>query len=166
MLFRSPQGMPIDRAAEKTSRPDVYSVDFPIKPGETNIQLTYTMPFSGGKFEGHTFYKGGPTSLIAPVGVEIKGEGLEDRGQEPRTQSTIYQVKADSYRIEISGTGSLQQAASSSEEAAGGPEVQQIMPKVDEKRYTILAIASSILLLGFVLLYRARTPQPPAKGNS
>lgn len=162
----APQGMPIDRAAEKTSQPNVYSVDFPIKPGETNIQLSYAMPFSGGPFEGHTYFKGGPTSLIAPLGVEIKGDGLVDRGKEPRTQATIYQVQGDSYKVDISGTGTLRPASGSEGgETAGGPEVSQVMPKVDEKRYLILAISMSILALGFVLLYRAKTPQPPAKGN-
>ena len=38
----APQGMPIRRAADKTGDTDVYKVDFPIKPGETHIDVTYT----------------------------------------------------------------------------------------------------------------------------
>ena len=46
-----PQGMPIRRAAEKTATPNVYKVDFPIKPGESRVDLSYAMPFtSPGEF--------------------------------------------------------------------------------------------------------------------
>ncbi|MGH9658097.1 MAG: hypothetical protein ACRD96_06100, partial [Bryobacteraceae bacterium] len=71
----APQGMPIRRAAEKTAEPDVYRIDFPIKPGESNIQVTYTMPFSSpGTFAGRVLAKA-PTNLIVPAGVTLKGEG-------------------------------------------------------------------------------------------
>ena len=162
----APQGMPIRRAPEKTSTPDVYSVDFPIKPGESAINLTYSMPFTTGPFEGKTFYKGGPTSLIAPPGVAIKGEGLEPRGIEPRTQSSIFQVKGTSYKVEISGAGTLQRPQSGeSDQGSERERVSQILPKVYAKMYWILALSLGILALGFVLLLRAQGPEPavPAK---
>ncbi len=126
----APQGMPIRRAPEKTSTPDVYSVDFPIKPGESSINLTYTVPFTTpGAFEGKTFYQGGPTSLIAPPGVEVKGDGLESPGIEPRTQAAIFQVKGASYQVEISRAGTLQSPRSG--ESDQGCELErgsQILP--------------------------------------
>src|SRR5260370_35956514 len=74
----APQGQPIRRAPEATGVPDVYKVDFPIKPGESTVDLTYTVPFSSpGTFTGKVFYKGGPTSFIVPQGLTSKGEGLE-----------------------------------------------------------------------------------------
>ena len=38
----APQGMPVPQAAEKTATPNVYKVAFPIKPGETRIDISYT----------------------------------------------------------------------------------------------------------------------------
>ena len=39
--------------ADKTDQPDVYKVDFPIKPGETNFEVTYLVPYSSGAvYEG------------------------------------------------------------------------------------------------------------------
>jgi hypothetical protein len=163
--------MPIRRAPEPTSTPDVYSIDFPIKPGESSINLTYTMPFTSGPFEGKTFFKGGGTSLIAPPGVILKGDNLESRGTEPRTQSAIFQVKGDSYKVEISGAGSLQRPQSGEADAGGGERdrISQILPKAYTKKiagldamYWVLALALSILGLGFVTLLRAQQPEPAA----
>src|SRR5258707_14320771 len=47
-LFRS---MPIPRVAEKTKDANIYSVKFPIKPGETLFDLNYSLP---GRSEEHT----------------------------------------------------------------------------------------------------------------
>src|SRR5216684_1295178 len=37
-------GMPIQRPAEKTSQANVYKVSYPIKPGETRFDVSYTLP--------------------------------------------------------------------------------------------------------------------------
>ena len=162
----APQGMPIRRAPEATGEPNVYKIDFPIKPGESNINVNYTLPFtSPGKFEGKIFYKGGPTSLIVPQGVQIKGEGLESRGQEPRTKASIYQTTAATYKLEIEGSGALQRSEAAEPEQSG-PQLQFVLPKLYDKLYWILALSFSILLLGFVLLYRAGqagVPSAPPK---
>ncbi len=159
----APQGMPIRRAPQPAGKPDVYKVDFPIKPGESSINVTYTMPFtSPGVFEGKVLYKGGPTSLIAPQGVQIKGEGLESRGQEPRTRATIFQTAAADYKVEIEGSGSLRGQEAESEQS--GPQIQFVLPKVYTKLPWILSLAFSILALGFVLLYRSGAAAAPVKG--
>lgn len=147
----APQGMPIRRAAEKTSEANVYYIDFPIKPGESTIQLNYRMPFTPA-FEGRVLFKrGGPTSLIAPAGVQIKGQGLEPKGQEPRTQAAIFQTLAAAYKIEIEGTGALRTPVAGGESEGG---FSQVMPKVFERRYWVLGLSLAILALGFILLYR------------
>jgi hypothetical protein len=166
----APQGMPIRRAAEKTAKSNVYKVDFPIKPGDTRIDLTYMAPFTpGSSFEGRVLYKsGGPTRLVVPSGVSLKGEGIESLGQEPRTQASIYGVKGLEYKVEIQGAGALRETESSE----AGPGIVQIMPKVYQgidgsagllakvsAVKWILALAFGALSLGFVLLYRAQAPR-------
>ncbi len=160
----APQGMPIRRAPQPAGKPNVYKVDFPIKPGESTIELKYTIPFtSPGTFEGKSLYKGGPTSLIAPSGVTIKGEGLESRGQEPRTKATIYQTTLADYKLEIAGSGSLQSAQAADPEQTG-PQIQFVLPKIYSKLTWVLSLAFSILTLGFVLLYRSGPVAAPVKG--
>jgi Carboxypeptidase regulatory-like domain len=152
----APQGMPIRTAPAPAGQPDVYKVVFPIKPGETNIHVNYTVPFaSPGKFEGRALYKGGPTSIIVPEGVSLKGEGLESRGVEPRTKASIYQTNEAAFKVEIEGSGELKRGEPAAESEQSGPQIQFVLPKLYDKLYWVLALSFSILLLGFVLLYRA-----------
>jgi hypothetical protein len=161
----APQGMPVPQAAEKTATANVYKVAFPIKPGETRIDITYNVPFNApGKFEGKILYKGGPTRLVAPSGVTIKGDNIQSLGQEPRTQATIYDVKGNDFKIEISGAGALQQGEETGDDSGGGATYEQIPPKVYGKMTWILALTFGILALGFILLYRARVPETAAAG--
>ncbi len=161
----APRGMPVPQAAEKTSTANVYKVDFPIRPGETRIDLNYSVPFaSGGTFAGKIMYKGGPTRLVAPAGVTLKGDGIRSLGQEPQTQATIYDLQGSEFKVEVSGAGSLrsQADAGADDAASGGPSIEQIQPKIYGHMYWILALGLAILTLGFLLLYRARIPEKAA----
>jgi hypothetical protein len=154
----APQGMPVPQAAEKTATPNVYKVAFAIKPGETRIDIGYTLPFTApGTFEGKILYKGGPTRLVAPNGVTIKGDGIQPLGQEPKTQAVIYDLKVNDYKAEISGAGSLEAEDTGGD--SGGATYEQIPPRVYGKMTWILALTFGILTLGFILLYRARVPE-------
>src|ERR1041384_5748716 len=44
----APGGMPIGAPVVKTAKPEIFAVDFPIKPGETRINITYTIPYKSG----------------------------------------------------------------------------------------------------------------------
>jgi hypothetical protein len=161
----APQGMPVPQAAEKTATANVYKVAFPIKPGETRIDIAYNVPFNApGKFEGKILYKGGPTRLVAPSGVTIKGDNIQSLGQEPRTQATIYDVKGNDFKVEISGAGALRQGEDTGDDSGGGATYEQIPPKVYGKMTWILALTFGILTLGLILLYRARVPETAAAG--
>ncbi|MCL5742401.1 MAG: hypothetical protein M1541_00540 [Acidobacteria bacterium] len=174
----APNSVALQETAEKTSKPNIYKIAFPIRPGETRIDLTYLVPFqSGGAFEGKSLYKGGPTRLVAPSGVTIQGAGVQAVGQEPTTQATIYDVKGADFKVQITGSGSLrqQQQADTGSDDNSGPSLEQVMPKlfayVDGSAGLIpkvLAVkwillpALMILMLGFILLYRAEVPGRPA----
>ena len=81
----APGGMPIEAPLVKTARPDVFGVDFAIKPGETRIDLTYTVPYAeGAPYQGKIVTKDENTYLIAPNGVTLKGDDLNDLGIEPQ----------------------------------------------------------------------------------
>jgi hypothetical protein len=155
----APQGMPIPQAADKTSTPNVYQVAFPIKPGETRIDVSYNLPFTPpGTFEGKILYRGGPTRLVAPNGVTLKGDSIQPLGQEPRTKASIYDVKGASFKVEISGAASAQTAEGGSDDSSG-PSFEQIPPRVYRNMKWILVLAFAILTLGFILLSRARVPE-------
>jgi hypothetical protein len=169
---RAPQGMPIRRAAEKTSKPNIYKIDFPIKPGQSQFDLTYQMPFtSPGEFEGKFFYKGAPTRIVAPQGVTLSGDGVQTLGPGPAgTNVTIYGVDGPDFKVAISGTGTLRNADQSESDQGGGQSISQIMPKlygagspnatfletVGSVKW-IVSLTLGILALGFAMLYRTGT---------
>jgi hypothetical protein len=155
----APQGMPVQHVAQKTSTLNVYMIDFPIKPGETRIDVTYQMPFSERQeFAGKIFYKAGPTRLVTPAGVTLEGAGIAQVGQEPQSQALIYSVKAADYKVRIAGNGSLRASTAAADEDSG-PSIEQVLPKIYASKFWLAGLCLLILALGFVLLYRKSVPE-------
>ena len=174
----APQGMPIRRAPEATAVPNVFKVDFPIKPGESRVDLTYGLPFnSPGEFASKVLYRGGPTRVIVPPGVTLAGADLQNMGAGPMN-ATIYSTAATDFKLQVTGTGILRGQASESAESGGndsggaGGQIAQIMPKLyassdpkggfagafDSVKWVLLLVAS-MLAVGFTILYRSGPQQ-------
>ena len=150
----APQGMPIRRAAEKSNELGVMKVDFPIKPGESRIDLSYKVEFkSPGKFVGHLLEKSESTMMAIPAGVEVRGEGIETRGNEPTTQASIYSITADKYRVELNGTGELQGPTTNQDDR---PEIEVSPARITDRKYYVFGIAGAILALSFARLLQKK----------
>jgi hypothetical protein len=171
VMARAPQGMPVPRQAVKTGEPNVYKVDFPIKPGETSIDLTYTVPLGTPPvFAGKLLHAGGALRLVAPPGVTLTGAGVARVSEEPRTKAQIYSAQGPEFKVQIEGSGELRAASAAptqQEEEDSGPQITQILPPAYDKMYWTLGLAGAILLLGFALLYRRQAPgDTPSKGKT
>jgi hypothetical protein len=161
LRITAPQGMPISREAEKSRQSNVYLVRYPIKPGETRIDLQYGLPASE-KFESRILHGGGPVRIIAPKGVKLESPALADLGPEPRTQATVYELKGRQYALNIVGTGTLRDnsaeaaSASASESTAeqDSPGIDAVRPRLYERLAPVLGLVFAMLAIGFVLLYR------------
>jgi hypothetical protein len=152
-----PGGQPLQQVAQKTGQPDVFKINFPMRPGETRVDVTYTLPYKAGDpYAGKIPSKDDNTYLIVPEGITMKGDALSDMGQEPRTKAHIYGLKGTEYNVELAGTVSERNTDSdtSGADSSGQPPVQQIMPRLYTQTKLILPLALGILALGFVLLYR------------
>jgi len=178
----APGGLPIRKAPDPGSQPNTFKLDFPIKPGESRVDLQWSMPFtSPGAFQEKVLTPGGLTRLVAPVGVTFKGD-LQDLGQEPRTKANIYGVKGSDIKIDVSGTGALNQGAdtsSSGGDASGAGDsggngqsaLTMNLPKlygmvlgsadlptsVMAVKWVLLTVIG-MLAAGFVILYRKGNP--------
>jgi hypothetical protein len=147
-------GMPIQRPALKTKEPNIYKVDYPVRPGETRFDINYTVPTASPMiFSDKLIYREASSNLVIPSGVTVKSDDLELAGQEPKTQASIYRIKNASFKVEVNGTGSLQQSEGSADDN-GQPQVQEVKPRIYESLYWILGMAFAILGLGSVLLAR------------
>jgi hypothetical protein len=156
-------GMPIQRPAQKTNQPNVYKVDYPIKPGETRFDVNYTVPVTSPLiFSSKILHAEGASDLVIPTGVTIKGDDIELAGQEPKTQASIYRIKGSEFKVAVEGIGSLQPAAgdaSGGEDDNGAPTIQEVKPRIYDRLYLILGIAFATLAAGSVVLYRANSPK-------
>ncbi len=156
---RGPQGMPLPRPAEKTEENDVFKVQFPVKPGETEFQIAYVLP-AGSPFTFHgrvVSVKGmaaGPLRLVAPPGVTLAGTDIQQVGTEPTTQANIYNVLSNgNFTADVVGTGALHNAAdSSSADASDSPPVTEARPQIYTHLTLLVVLAFSILGLGLILL--------------
>ena len=147
--------MPLQKSADKTGQADIYSVDSPIKPGQTRIEIAYRVPASDS-FEVRIL-DGSKAKLVVPNGVKLTAEGLVQIGTEPSTQAVVYDVQAPKLVAKLEGTGSLRATApadqsASDEDTGGGIEAKK--PMIYERLYWILGLVFAMLAFGFVLLYR------------
>jgi hypothetical protein len=155
----APGGMPLGAAVSRNPRTETYFVDFAIKPGDTRFDVTYSVPYSeGADYAGRVLTKDDNTYLIAPQGITMKGDGLNDLGAEPRTQAHIFGLTGNTYKIQL--TGSVAPASGDDGQAQGqgesdaGPKIEQTLPRINRQAKLIIPIALGILGLGFALLYR------------
>lgn len=173
----APGGLPIRRPADPLGRPNQFKVDFPIKPGESRVDLAWTMPFrSPGQFKDHILSKAEALRVVAPVGVEFKGDGVTALGQEPTSKATIYNVTGPNLDFQVAGTGLFNQSNDSS---GNNQSLSENLPKlyglltanssflqnVSAVKW-ILATVFGMLALGFILLYRKGNPLETAKTSS
>jgi hypothetical protein len=153
VTINAPGGMPIQRSAEKTKEQDVYKIQYPVKPGESRFDVSYSLPPTE-KFTSKILHGEGVTRLVTPSTVTL--QGVQSLGQEPQTHAHIYDAGDAGYTVQITGTGSLRnaEAAPADEEDAGQPQIEEKGARVYTRMYWVLALAFAILGLGGVLLYR------------
>lgn len=155
----------VDLKPSTTGLRHVYKVDFPLPPGETRIDFTYSIPFKNpGTFSGKILHRDGVVNLVVPAGVSVKGDGLEPVGLEPQTKAAIYSIKVPNYTVELQGTGTM--AAAPADQEGPGSSLDEILPRIYGSLYPILGLALGILALGFVLFYRMGAPAPASVSNA
>lgn len=171
--IRGPGGMPpIQRPAIATQTPGVYKVDYAAKPGETEFNLSFTLPSATG-FASKTVDKGIETRLVVPRGVTVQGDGISALGDDPSGRATLYAAAGQEYSVMIGGSAAPAPVsggpASASEEDTGAPQIQETNPRLYHSLPVVLGLAIVILLLGFIVLYRSAPPNrenEPRKGKN
>jgi hypothetical protein len=154
VTINAPGGMPIQRPAEKTAQPDVYKVNYPVKPGETRFDVTYLLP-AADTFAGRNLNADSPTRLVTPGAVTLSGDGISSLGQEPQTQAHIYEVSGAKYEVKIEGVGSLRSTeAAAPDEDAGQPRIETAPARIYTRLGWVLGLTFAILALGGMMLYR------------
>jgi hypothetical protein len=160
VIITAPGGMPIPRPALKTPVAGIYKVDYPVKPGETRMDVSYTVPATN-KFSGKIVGSDAATHLVTPGTVNVTGDGIELAGREPQTQANIYNLTGLDYNLLIEGIGSLRPddsaGAAGPGDDGGSPQVEIKKPRIYAQLPWVLSLAFAILALGGTMLYRRGT---------
>jgi hypothetical protein len=158
---QGPGGMPLPRPAETTEEKDVFKVNYPIKPGETQFEITYVL-VAGSPIIYHGAVIGlkgmppAPLRLVAPSGVTVEGKDLQQLGTEPKTQATIYNVTARKFfDVNVTGTGTLHPPEGPAADENDSPKVTEGLPPVYSHLPWLITLGLGILGVGLFSLYFA-----------
>jgi hypothetical protein len=153
----APGGLPLERELTPSGQAGVYSVDYPVKPGETRFEVSYVAP-KPAEFAGRILEPGATPRLVVPAGMEASGDDLKSVGKEPQSGASIYELTKPVFQVAVTGTGSLRTQNNAQgqqdQQDSDGPRVESIAPPgYDRNMLKVLALVIAILALGFAAMY-------------
>jgi hypothetical protein len=129
---RAPNGQPIAAEVVPQSEKNRYAVNFPLRPGDTQFQLEYTLPYKGtAKIDPRPLMPAEHLVVVLPKTMHFAAadstsfKSMNDPNQPDTVVQVAQQVKAgQSIPFTITGTGTIsdqQQGGSGDQQAQGGP---------------------------------------------
>jgi hypothetical protein len=154
----------------------LYAIAYAFHPGETNIRLSYELPYAGNSatLKLPAVYAGMRMLLVAPPGVTLTGEGISAAGQEQGMNVFLHEPLAakGSLAISVSGVGSPQAAEASDGQGqqqgqegnsrTQGQQVDVAPPRIDDLKWPMLFGLVALFALGAILLSRKQVVVAPA----
>jgi len=128
---KAPNGQPIAADATPQAEKNRYAIAFPLRPGETQFQVQFTMPYSGTlKLDPKPLYPAQHVVVVLPKSMQFTAanpaqfQPMQDPNSSDTTVQVAQQTQAgQSLAFTISGTGTIsdspQQVASGSAQAQG-----------------------------------------------
>jgi len=155
-----------------------YAIAYAFHPGETNIRLSYEVPYPGNSatLKLLAAYPGMRMLLVAPPGVTLTGDGISAAGQEQGMNVFLHDALAAkaSLAVSVSGVGSPQaaEAADSPGQQQGqegnsrtqGQQVNAAPPRIDDLKWPMLIGLIALFAIGAILLSRKQIVMVPAGG--
>jgi hypothetical protein len=152
-----------------------YAIAYAFRPGETNIRLSYDLPYpnNSATVKLPASYGGMRLLLVAPPGVALTGDGVTSAGQEQGMNVFLHDPLAakGSLTVSVSGVPTQQPA-----DASAGPppqegnsrtespsqEVSMAPPRIDDLKLPLLVGLVALFALGAILLSRKQVVVAPA----
>jgi hypothetical protein len=165
-----PSGMPVVQAPIEKGK-NKYAISFAFRPGESEVRLSYELPYANNKIAVKlpTLYGGGRLLVVAPPSVTLTGDGLQMAGQEQGMN--IYErasvATGTTITINLSGTAPPPGAASAPDAGgapgraenvqsgdAPGAAIQSIPGRLDEYKWWLVGGFCVLFLFAAVLLWK------------
>jgi len=160
-------GMDVPQASIDKGK-GLYAISYAFRPGETNIRLSYELPYPGNAatVKLPATYAGMRLLLVAPPGVTLTGDGISAAGQEQGMNVFLHDALAakGSLAVSVSGVGAPQptEAADGQSQQQGqegnsrtqGQQVDVAPPRIDDLKWPMLFGLAALFALGAILLSR------------
>jgi hypothetical protein len=160
-----PSGMPVIQAPIEDGK-GKYSIAYAFQPGESNVRLSYDLPYpnDSATVQLPTVYGNARLIVVAPPSVKLSGDGLQPSGQEQGM--SIYErdgiPAGTTIAVNLSGTAPPLSSSDASDsnghtDADSGQEGQQIRAvpgKLDTLKIPLLIGFAGLFALGAFLLAR------------
>ena len=120
----APAGMPVASSPVPLGEPGHYAFAFPVRPGETRFQVSYTIPYSGSyKFTPKMAIGSENVAVMLPKAMKFEPGGATKFlpvNEDPTSQTYVARNIAPNQQIEftVSGSGSMPREA----QGAGAPQ--------------------------------------------
>ena len=175
-----PSGMPVVQAPIDKGK-DKYAIAFAFRPGESEVRLSYEVPYPNNTatIKLPTAYGGGRLLVVAPPTVQLSGDGLQMAGQEQGMN--IYErasvAAGTPVNITLSGTAPPPSANAGgapgrAENVQGGDApaaIQSIPGRLDSLKWPLVAGFCVLFVLAAILIARkpvAITVAAPEKSST
>ena len=141
---RAPNGQPINADAvpdpEKTSEKNRYAIAFPLRPGETQFQVEFTLPYSGEiKIDPKPLYPAAHLVIVLPKTMQFKAanpssfQSMQDPSQGDSNVEVAQQTKpGQPLGFTLKGNGVITE--SPGETASGAAQQQEQQPQGRDNR--------------------------------
>ena len=139
---KAPNGQPIAADAVPESEKNRYAIAFPLRPGETQFQLVFTLPYNGtAKIDPKPLYPAEHFVVVLPKSMHFAANDASQfkSMQDPNQADTIVQVAQQTHvgqalGFTISGTGTISdQPAQVASGAAGAGAEEQTQAAPDNR---------------------------------
>ena len=175
-----PSGMPVVQAPIDKGK-NKYAISFAFRPGESEVRLSYELPYPNNKIAVKlpTLYGGGRLIVVAPPSVQLSGDGLQMAGQEQGMN--IYErlslAAGTMVTVSLSGSAPPPATASASQDAGApgraenvqGRDIQSVPGRLDSLKWPLVGGFCILFVLAAILLARkpvAITVPAPANANA
>jgi hypothetical protein len=144
-----------------------YSIAYAFRPGQTNVRLSYELPYSNNAatVKLPTSYPGAKLLVVVPPGVTATGEGLNSAGEEQGMMVYTHDPLPAKSLLTVSlsgiptgpptgadqGQGGTQEGNSRQDQ---GPEVIAAPSRLDDFKWYLFAGLAALFAMGALMLSR------------
>jgi hypothetical protein len=126
---KAPNGQPISAEAVPQSEKGRYAINFPLRPGETQFQLEFTLPYTGSlKIDPKPLYPAEHFVVVLPKSMHFAAADASSfkSMQDPNQGDSVVQVAQSTHvgqqlGFTVTGTGTISDQPAQGESAGGGP---------------------------------------------